>query len=485
MAQPLRRQIVLLNIAILVHVFAIIAWSARETYREHIQQIENESRAMAATILVYLQRGLDIKAVQTVIDAIPLPNGSVITITDANSVVLARSSEPQHYVGRRVEIAPRPIGQVPRFETRAGIDGVERVYANEVFVAGPWLVSVGTPTAVAYNRVSPIVIRFVAISIGVAVFTLSLQFVLLGSYKRAFDRAIRFSARVAAGHLDPPVPIKMPSREMEQLQTSFIEMLAKLRDAQQAVAEQIVEERRTREELQLLQHHLIRQERLAAIGVLVSGVAHELNNPLQAILGFADLLQMRKDLPPHVVEELALIQKESERANAIIRNLSRFSRQQTTDPSPVRLRDVVASVVELRRRQLEESNIELEVRDANDSSVLAVFAELQQVVLNLMINAEQAVVEKAPPHKITIKLTGTDGRARLEVRDSGPGVPPENEAKLFQPFFTTKPVGKGTGLGLSVSYGIIQSHGGTIGYQPASDTGAIFYFELQALPSEA
>jgi C4-dicarboxylate-specific signal transduction histidine kinase len=101
-----------------------------------------------------------------------------------------------------------------------------------------------------------------------------------------------------------------------------------------------------------------------------------------------------------------------------------------------------------------------------------------------MVNAEQAVMERVPPRQITIKLAGGNGRASLEVRDNGNGVPTENEAKLFQPFFTTKPVGKGTGLGLSVSYGIIQSHGGTIGYQPAPDGGAIFYFELQALPIE-
>jgi C4-dicarboxylate-specific signal transduction histidine kinase len=484
LAQPLRRQIIFLNIAILVHVFAVIAWSARETYREHIQQLQIESRAMSATILVYLQRGFDLKAVQNVIDAIPLPAGSVITITDANSVVLARSIDPDVHVGRSVEKVVRPIKSVPPFETRPGLDGVERVYANALFAAGPWLVSVGIPTEVAYRRVSPIVIRYVAISIGVAVFTLSLQVVLLGSYTRAFDRALRFAGRVAQGHLDPPTPIKMPSRELEQLQASFIDMMTKLREAQEAVAAQVVEERRMREELQLLQRQLIRQERLAAIGVLVSGVAHELNNPLQAILGFADLLQMRKDLPPHVVDELALIQKESERANAIIRNLSRFSRQQSADPAPVRLRDVVSSVVELRKRRLEEQGIELEVRESSDVSVLAVFAELQQVTLNFMVNAEQAVMEKPPPRHITIKLTGQGDRARLEVRDNGPGVPPENEAKLFQPFFTTKPVGKGTGLGLSVSYGIIQAHGGSIGYQPAPDGGAIFYFELQTLSTE-
>jgi C4-dicarboxylate-specific signal transduction histidine kinase len=479
LAQPLRRQIIFLNLAILVHVFAVIAWSARETYSEHIQQLQIETRAMAATVLVYLQRGFDIKAVQNVIDAIPLPVGSVITITDARSRVLARSSEPEVFVGQPIEDEPRPLESVPPFETRLGPDEVERV-----FTAGPWLVSVGIPTDVAYRRVSPIVIRYVAISIGVAVFTLSLQFVLLGSYTRAFDRALRFAARVAEGHLDTPTLIKMPSRELEQLQDSFIDMMTKLREAQEAVAAQVIEERRIREELQLLQRQLIRQERLAAIGVLVSGVAHELNNPLQAILGFADLLQMRKDLPPQVVDELALIQKESERANAIIRNLSRFSRQQTADPAPIRLRDVVASVVELRKRQLEEEGIELIVRESSDTSVMAVFPELQQVTLNFMINAEQAVMDQPPPRYITIKLASHGDRARLEVRDNGAGVPPENEAKLFQPFFTTKPVGKGTGLGLSVSYGIIQAHGGSIGYQPAPEGGAIFFFELQALPTD-
>ena len=97
--------------------------------------------------------------------------------------------------------------------------------------------------------------------------------------------------------------------------------------------------------------------------------------------------------------------------------------------------------------------------------MLAVFAELQQVVLNFVINAEQAVMEVPEPRRITIRGRRRRRSRRLEVRDNGPGVPPEDEAKLFQPFFTTKPVGEGTGLGLSVSYGIIQSHGGTIGYR--------------------
>ena len=478
---PLRRQIILLNIVILVPVLAVTAWAARATYDEQIQQLRDETRAMAATFVVYLERGLDLKSLQTVIQEIPLPAGSVVTVTDDRSTVLARSADPDQYVGLRTTEKPIPVQQVPTFAQLVGVDGVERVFANDVYQAGPWLVSVGIPTAVAYERVAPIYQRNLAIAVGVIAFTLLLQVVLLRSYTRAFDRAIHVAGRVAAGDLSPPAPIKMPSREMEQIQRSVIEMVNKMRAAREAIAAQVDEERRMREELQSLQRQVIRQERLAAIGVLVSGIAHELNNPLQAVLGFAELLQMRKDLPHGAAQELALIQKESTRASAIIRNLSRFSRQTTAEPSAIRLRDVVASVVELRQRKLEQDNIELDVVESGDPIVHAVFAELQQVVLNFTINAEQAVMRLPQPRLISITTAERDGRACLEVQDSGPGVPPEDEPKLFQPFFTTKTVGEGTGLGLSVSYGIIQSHGGRIGYRPAPGGGAVFFFDLPVL----
>ena len=480
MAQPLRRQIVLLNLAVLVPVFIVIGWSAQETYREQIKQLEEESRALASTVVVYLERGLDMAAIQTVIGAIPLPTNAVITITDDRSVVLARSREPDRFVGQPIDADALPIRSVPPFVVREGVDGVERVFANAVFHGGPLLVSVGIPTTVAWERSAPVYRRNLGIGIGVTLFTLLLEFILLRPYMKAFDRAIQFTTRVAAGDLTSPEPMRMPSLEMERTQQSVIEMVEKLREAREAVAAQVREERRMREELESLQRQVIRQERLAAIGVLVSGVAHELNNPLQAILGFAELLQLRKDLPENVRGELALIQKESSRASAIIRNLSRFSRQQTVDPSPVRLRDVLASVIELRQRKLEQENIDLEVDEHPHPPVLAVFNELQQVVLNFMINAEQAVREAPPPKRITVRVTHHTGRVRLEVQDTGPGVPAEHEAKLFQPFFTTKPVGEGTGLGLSVSYGIIQSHGGAIGYRRAPGGGALFYFELPA-----
>src|SRR5690606_1911822 len=137
-----------------------------------------------------------------------------------------------------------------------------------------------------------------------------------------------------------------------------------------------------REELESLQGQVIQQERLAAVGQLVSGVAHEINNPLQAILGFSELLQMQSDVPEPVKADLRLIQKESARACGIIRNLALFARQTPGEAARVRLIDVITSVTELRQRRLESEDIELRIDDRSRQRVMAVKAELQQVVLN-------------------------------------------------------------------------------------------------------
>ena len=334
MAQPLRRQILALNIAVLIPVFAAAAWSTRETYNEQIKQLEYEAATLSGTILVYLERGLEISDVQTVIGTIPLPAGAVIMITDADSVVLARSRSAEQYVGLKVAQIPLPPHDVPPIAIRAGMDDVERVYANRVFDRGPWLVSAGIPTVLARQRMEPLIRRNLSIALGATWLTILLEFLLLRPYKHAFDRATGFASNVAAGDLSPPKTIRMPSLEMDRLQSTLVTMVDSLREAREKLAAQVAEERRIREELELLQRQVIRQERLAAIGVLASGVAHELNNPLQAILGSAELLQVRDDVPPEHKADLAVIKKESARASLIIRNLSRFSRQQQADAVP-------------------------------------------------------------------------------------------------------------------------------------------------------
>ncbi len=442
--------------------------------------------ALDGRIAGVLGLSVHLEAIEQILRSIPLPEGSVVTLTDHHSVVVARSLDSALYVGRPTEArgAAREPEDVPPTVVRTGVDGIERVFGNAVIERGPWLASVGIPTAVARARTAPVYRRNLAIAIASTVVIFGVALVFGRRWLKAFDHLDETARRVSRGDLSPLEPHLMPTAEMEHLQQTVSGMITNLQGARASIAAQVDDERRMREEVQSLQQQVIRQERLAAIGVLVSGVAHELNNPLQAILGFSELLQMHKDMPESARADLTLIQKESTRASAIIRNLSRFGRQMS-EPTPVKLRDIVASVMELRYRKLDELNIRVEADERSVAPVMAIFTELQQVLLNFAINAEQAIMLGGTGRRQIVIRTGDgDGWAWIEVEDSGPGVPPEDEAKLFQPFYTTKPVGEGTGLGLSVSYDIIRSHGGRIGYRRAAAGGAVFYFELPVVPTE-
>ena len=334
-----------------------------------------------------------LEALERVLASIPLPPGSVVTLTDENSVVVARSLDAAQYVGRSAAPGGRARNpfEVPTTAILTGVDGVERVFGNAVVERGPWLASVGIPTSVAMSRTWPIYQRTFGIAVGATVVIVALTWIFGRRWLRAFDHLDETARRVSRGDLSALQTQPMPTAEMDRLQGTVGSMITNLQLARESIASQVDDERRMRNELQSLQQQVIRQERLAAIGVLVSGVAHELNNPLQAILGFSELLQMQKDMPEHARADLSLIQKESARASAIIRNLSRFGRQ-ISEPTPVRLHDVVASVMELRQRKLEESDISVELEERSKALVSAIFTELQQVVLNFAINAEQAIV---------------------------------------------------------------------------------------------
>jgi signal transduction histidine kinase len=439
----------------------------------------------AGKVVGVLGLSVHLEALERILASIPLPSGSVVTLTDENSVVVARSLNAAQYVGRSAAPGGRARNpfEVPTTAILTGVDGVERVFGNSVVERGPWLASVGIPVSVALTRTMPIFQRNFGISISVTLVIIAMTWYFGRSWLKAFDHLDSAAKRVSRGDLSPMQMRKMPIAEMERLQGTVNSMITNLQRARESIAAQVDDERRMRQEVQSLQQQVVRQERLAAIGVLVSGVAHELNNPLQSILGFAELLQMRKDMPDQARADLTLIQKESARASAIIRNLSRFGRQMS-EPAPVRLRDVVASVLELRQRKLEELNIRVDIDEKSTGYVMAIFTELQQVVLNFAINAEQAIVCSSPARRQVCFRTGDrDGWAWIEVEDTGPGVPPEHEPKLFQPFYTTKPVGEGTGLGLSVSYDIIRQHNGRIGYRRGAGGGAVFFFELPIVPA--
>jgi len=437
------------------------------------------------TLVGVLGIGLDVAHLQSLFNGVPLPGGtgSVITLTDAKSRVLARSRDADRYIGKYSEPHPVLPRDVPRTQVLTGLDGVKRFYGSAVIDRGPWLLSVGIPTSVASERLMPLRVRNAVLIIMLMAGYLLVALSLSHLFSNNLDRLREGMQRIAAGDLSTPVRHSMPNLELSELQNSFVTMAGNLRDAHNALDRQIEQERKVRETLQSLQRQIVRQERLAAVGVLVSGVAHELNNPLQAILGTVELLERDPTLtlPKTVLDEIAVIKTQSGRAREIIRNLSRFSSQQSGPPAIINLRDVITEVVQLRRRNLHDSGIELEIDATTERRVYANFTEIEQVMLNFVINAQQAIesTDRAKG-RILIRLFDTAKRVRLEVQDDGPGVTAHDESKLFQPFFTTKPVGKGTGLGLSVSYGIIDSYGGTIGHRLNDWGGATFFFELPA-----
>ena len=427
---------------------------------------------------------VDAARLHQILHELPLPEGSIVTITDGEDHLIGASGSADGDA-RRALYGNR-TGRVPLDEEITGGDGVTRTRVAAPVPAGAWTLTVGLPSDVPADVVAAVWLRsFAVLAISLAGCFLGAWFLarrLGGSVSHLHTAA----KRIAAGDFGPLPSRPMRSAEFADLQVAFVSMLAQFNATHAALDAQMTEERRIRKELESLQTQVIQQERLAAVGQLVSGVAHEINNPLQAILGFAELLQLQRDVPESVKGDLKLIQKESARACAIIRNLALFARQQPGEAAPVTMSQVIRSVAELRQRRLESEDIELRIEDDAASPVKAILTELQQVVLNFVVNAEQAIIASGRlPGRITLRTYDREQRVIMEVEDTGPGIPEENEAKLFQPFFTTKPVGQGTGLGLSISYGIIDSLGGTIGYRRAPAGGAVFYFELPATIARA
>jgi PAS domain S-box-containing protein len=235
-------------------------------------------------------------------------------------------------------------------------------------------------------------------------------------------------------------------------------------------------------ELQI-RDQLIHSERLAATGQLVSGVAHELNNPLQAIIGFTELL-MTGERREQVRADLQHVRAEAERAATIVRNLLTFVRRSPRQRQISDVNEIVRATLALRSYEMRVGNVEVDEHYAPQLPPVAVNrGEIQQVLLNLIMNAEQAMLAAHNGGRLTVRTAAIDGEVLIDVEDDGPGVSPKIAGQIFEPFFSTKDVGQGTGLGLSIALGIAQAHGGSLVLMK-SDRGGHFRLSLPPAPAE-
>ncbi|HEX2453251.1 MAG TPA: ATP-binding protein [Vicinamibacterales bacterium] len=248
----------------------------------------------------------------------------------------------------------------------------------------------------------------------------------------------------------------------------------------EALMRDVSERRRLEDQARDLYHQLLQAEKLAALGQTISGVAHELNNPLATILTWAERLS-QQPADEQTRRGLDAILSESERAAKIVRNLLTFARKRHTTRAMVDLNLVVRETLALRSYEQRVSNVAtIEALAAGLPQVFADPHQVQQVLLNLIINAEQAMIAAHGRGTLVVHTWFDYERDAvvLEVNDDGPGVPEDVQPRIFDPFFTTKEVGKGTGLGLTVAYAIVQEHGGRITVRSDSTRGATFCVEL-------
>ena len=238
--------------------------------------------------------------------------------------------------------------------------------------------------------------------------------------------------------------------------------------------------------MKLLQVQLLQAEKLSATGVLISGVAHELNNPLTGIIGYSEILQKDDRLPAQAKERIKTISQQANRCKNIILNLLKFARKYENKRTSVDINEVIDSTLNLNLYEMETTGIKV-IKDFKKDipKTFADLNQLQQVILNLIQNAKHAMLPKAGGEKVlTIKTESVKDKIIIEISDTGGGISEKNISKIFDPFFTTKDVGKGTGLGLSVSHGIVKEHGGDIGVRSREGEGTTFTVELPVINAE-
>jgi two-component system NtrC family sensor kinase len=266
---------------------------------------------------------------------------------------------------------------------------------------------------------------------------------------------VQASRRVAGGDLSARAPV-IAGGEVGQVASAFNEML---------------------DTLQTTQDQLVQSEKLASLGQLAAGVAHELNNPLATVLLFSDVMLRESNPDERRRADLETIVRETQRCKTIVAALLNFARQHQIDIHETDLNELIQRVIRIEEKHIKYANVEIITElNPNLPKIQADPAQLQAVLINLMSNAAEAMPEGG---QIALRTRpGPPGMITVQVEDTGAGIAPENLPRLFTPFFTTKPLGKGTGLGLAIVYGIIKMHRGQINAQSQVGKGTVFSFNL-------
>jgi two-component system NtrC family sensor kinase len=349
-----------------------------------------------------------------------------------------------------------------------------KIWADRAFVVNDWYITAYEPILdiegniigslyvglleQPFKHPQKVILAFFIITLSItAVTSIFLMFFYTKIMIRPIDSIVRMSKEIMNGNLSARCNIS-PSGEMGLLCKTINQMAEAVEQHEKQMKEDT-------------QRQILQSEKLASIGRLAAGVAHEINNPLTGVLTFSHLMKDRSK-EEEDIKDLDVIIQETKRVREIVRNLLDFARQSTPDKEPINLNETIKQLLKLVLSQKEFRKIKIEeTYDARLPDVLVDKNQIQQVFLNLLLNAGEAIDGEG---KITISTEHSEESIQITISDSGCGIARENIDKIFDPFFTTKPVGQGTGLGLSISYGIIQQHHGVIKCESKIDSGTTF-----------
>ena len=373
------------------------------------------------------------------------------------------------------EVARRVLGEGKKWTDRARVlnDWYIAAYEPIADIAGKrvGMLYVGVLEAKYADVRKHAFTVFAGITLAGVIVAILLGWFFTGRIMRPVSHLIRASAEISKGNFSPDIgPISKD--DIGQLQRKFLKMTGALKERE--------ERQRAESECRLIQ-----SEKQASVGKLAAGVAHEINNPLTAVLTFTHLIMRRKDLPDEVRSDLEIVAAQTERVRGIVKSLLDFSRQTAIKPEPTDINRLIGDSVRLMENQALIKGVHLSFAGDDDLPEITLDRnQCQSVAINMIINALDAT-PSGGRIEIHTRKTGTDDGRGVEIvfSDTGHGVLPDHMDKLFDPFFTTKEVGKGTGLGLAVSAGIIERHGGTITVHSKPDSGTTFTIWLPHQPA--